>query len=83
LPFIRDGKFILTNTSKHHCVIAAQRLVAQALGHVRFVASILAGIIKPHSNVFSRSIGQVACSHVLGNAGSSIKCNDLVEKEES
>jgi hypothetical protein len=45
---------------------AAQRLVAQALGHVRFVFTILAGILKPHSNVFSLSLGQVACSHVLG-----------------
>jgi hypothetical protein len=44
----------------------AQRLVAQALGHFRLVAVILAGIPKPHSNVRSRSLGQVACSHLLG-----------------
>jgi hypothetical protein len=44
----------------------AQRLVAQALGLVRLEGSILAGILKPHSNVFSWSLGQVACSHVLG-----------------
>jgi hypothetical protein len=44
----------------------AQRLVAQALGHVRLVAVILAGIQKPHSNVRPESLGQVACSHVLG-----------------
>jgi hypothetical protein len=44
----------------------AQRLVAQALGRLRYVVSILAGILKTHSNVRSRSLGQVACSHVLG-----------------
>jgi len=44
----------------------AQRLVAQALGRARFVAGILAGIPKLHSNVHLRSLGQVACSHVLG-----------------
>jgi hypothetical protein len=46
--------------------LRAQRLVAQALGHFRLVAVILAGNLKPHSNVFSLSLGQVACSHVLG-----------------
>jgi len=34
--------------------------VAQALGHIQLVAVILAGISKPHSNVFSQSLGQVA-----------------------
>jgi hypothetical protein len=47
-------------------ILCAQRLVAQALGHFRLVVIILAGNQKPHSNVFSLSIGQVACSHVLG-----------------
>jgi hypothetical protein len=46
--------------------LQAQRLVAQALGRFRLVAVILAGILKTHSNVHSRSLGQVACSHVLG-----------------
>jgi hypothetical protein len=46
---------------------SAQRLVAQALGHFRFVATILAGFLKLQFNVFSLSLGQVACSHVLGN----------------
>jgi hypothetical protein len=45
---------------------AAQRLVAQALGHLLLGVAILAGILKTHSNVRSRSLGQVACSHVLG-----------------
>jgi len=47
--------------------MVAQRLVAQALGRVRFVAGILTRILKPYSNIFSRSLGQVACSHVLGS----------------
>ena len=32
--------------------------MAQALGHFRFVVTILTGNPKPHSNVFSRSLGQ-------------------------
>jgi hypothetical protein len=47
-------------------LFSAQRLVAQALGHFRLIAAILAGILKPHSGVRSRSLGQVACSHLLG-----------------
>jgi hypothetical protein len=47
-------------------LIIAQRLVAQALGHFLLVAGILAGFLKTHSNVRSQSLGQVACSHVLG-----------------
>jgi hypothetical protein len=49
--------------------LSAQRLVAQALGHFRFVVTILAGIPKPQFNVLSWSLGQVACSHVLGCNG--------------
>jgi hypothetical protein len=40
--------------------------VAQALGHVRLVVTILTENYKPHFNVFSQSLGQVACSHLLG-----------------
>jgi hypothetical protein len=36
----------------------AQRLVAQALGHLRLVAVILAGILKPQLSVRSKSLGQ-------------------------
>jgi hypothetical protein len=66
LPLVRDGKIILTNTSKHHGVISAQRLAAQPLGHIRYLVTILAGILKPYSNVLSLSLGQVGCSRVLG-----------------
>jgi hypothetical protein len=45
---------------------AAQRLVAQALGHLRFVVTILAGKYKPQLIILSLSLGQVARSHVLG-----------------
>jgi hypothetical protein len=45
----------------------AQRLVAQALGRLRLVVVILAGILKSQFGVRSLSLGQVACSHVLGN----------------
>jgi hypothetical protein len=45
---------------------AAQRLAAQPLGRIRYVVTILAGILKMHSNVFSLSLGQVGCSRVLG-----------------
>jgi hypothetical protein len=44
----------------------AQRLVAQALGHIRVPVTILAGNLKSLSSVLSLSLGQVACSHVLG-----------------
>jgi hypothetical protein len=40
--------------------------VAQALGHFRFVVTILAGIPESQFVVRSKSLGQVACSHVLG-----------------
>jgi hypothetical protein len=46
--------------------LATQRLVAQALGHFRCVVTILTGNLKPSFNVFSLSLGQVACGHVLG-----------------
>jgi hypothetical protein len=46
--------------------IMAQRLVAQALGHIRVPVTILAGNLKSLSSVLSLSLGQVACSHVLG-----------------
>jgi hypothetical protein len=62
---------------------SAQRLAAQRLGRVRYVVTILTGNLKTQFNVFSPSLGQVSCSGVLGRAGSSIKCNDLVEEEES
>jgi hypothetical protein len=38
----------------------------QALGHVRFVATILAGFSKTHFSVRSLSLGQVACNPLLG-----------------
>jgi hypothetical protein len=44
----------------------AQRLVAQALGHIRVVVIIVTTILKPQLSVRSWSLGQVACSHVLG-----------------
>jgi hypothetical protein len=37
-----------------------------ALGHFRLVAIIVTTNLKPHSGVRSKSIGQVACSHMLG-----------------
>jgi hypothetical protein len=40
--------------------------VAQALGHDRLVVGILAGFLKSLFSIFSLSLGQVACSHVLG-----------------
>jgi hypothetical protein len=43
-------------------VFASQRLAAQALGHFRFVVIILTGNRKSQFNVFSLSVGQVACS---------------------
>jgi hypothetical protein len=46
--------------------IAAQRLVAQAHGHERFVDTILTGILKSQFSVFSLSLGQVACNRGLG-----------------
>jgi hypothetical protein len=46
---------------------AAQRLVAQAHGRIRDVATILAGFLQLHFGVLSLSLGHVACSHVLGN----------------
>jgi hypothetical protein len=70
----------LQNVSKAIFLLSigkAQRLVAQALGRVRLVDTILAGNYKPHSNVSSQSLGQVACSHLLG----SIFCdNDMIFK---
>jgi hypothetical protein len=39
-------------------LVSAQRLVAQALGHTRFVVNILAGKNKPQFIVFSLSLGQ-------------------------
>jgi hypothetical protein len=44
----------------------AQRLVAQPLGHFRLLAIIVTTNLKPHFGVRSKSLGQVACSHVLG-----------------
>jgi len=44
----------------------AQRLVAQALGRLRFVAIIVTGNPEPQFGIRSRSLGQVACIHVLG-----------------
>jgi hypothetical protein len=46
--------------------VRAQQLAAQPLGRVRFVVTILAGIIKPHFGAHSLSLGQVGCSRVLG-----------------
>jgi hypothetical protein len=46
--------------------LSAQRLVAQALGRLRFVVTILAGNLKTQLSVRSLSLGQVACSHMLG-----------------
>jgi hypothetical protein len=40
-------------------LIWAQRLVAQALGRFRCVVTILTGILKSQSSVFSLSLGQV------------------------
>jgi hypothetical protein len=40
--------------------------VAQALGHFRLVAIIVTGNLKTQFGVHSKSLGQVACSHVLG-----------------
>jgi hypothetical protein len=44
----------------------AQRLAAQPLGRVRYVVTILAGILKSQSGVLSLSLGQVGCSRGLG-----------------
>jgi hypothetical protein len=44
----------------------AQRLVAQAHGRIRDVATILAGFLKSQSGVLSLSLGQVGWSRVLG-----------------
>jgi hypothetical protein len=44
----------------------AQRLAAQPLGRVRYVAIILAGNPKPQFSVLSLSLGQVGCSRGLG-----------------
>jgi hypothetical protein len=46
--------------------LSAQRLAAQPLGHFRYLAIILADILKPHFSVHSLSLGQVGCSRVLG-----------------
>jgi hypothetical protein len=48
-------------------IVDAQRLAAQALGHLQFVVTILAGNYKPQLIVSSLSLGQVACSHALGD----------------
>jgi hypothetical protein len=45
--------------------IEAQRLADQPLGHFRFVATILAGILKSQFSVFSLSLGQSLPSRVL------------------
>jgi hypothetical protein len=45
---------------EYNAFLAAQRPAAQALGHFRVAVIILAGILKPHFNVFPRSLGQVA-----------------------
>jgi hypothetical protein len=50
-------------------IYSAQRLAAQPLGHVRFMAIILTGILKSHSGVLSLSLGQVGCSRGLGLFG--------------
>jgi len=44
----------------------AQRLVAQAHGRNRDVATILAGFLQLHFGVLSLSLSHVACSHLLG-----------------
>jgi hypothetical protein len=46
--------------------LKAQRLAAQPLGHVRFVAIILTGILKSQSSVLTMSLGQVGCGRGLG-----------------
>jgi hypothetical protein len=45
----------------------AQRLVAQAHGHFREAATILAGFLQLQFGVLSLSLGHVACSHLLGH----------------
>jgi hypothetical protein len=40
--------------------------VAQALGYFRLVAIIVTTNLKLHFGVHPKSLGQVACSHVLG-----------------
>jgi hypothetical protein len=52
--------FITTSPYQIILVLEAQRLVAQALGRIRVVVSILTGKLKPQSNVFSLSIDQIA-----------------------
>jgi hypothetical protein len=49
-------------------VLKAQRLAAQPLGRIRYVVTILAGILKTQSIVLSLSLGQVGCSRGLGPA---------------
>jgi hypothetical protein len=44
----------------------AQRLVAQAHGRNRDVATILTVFLQLHFGVLSLSLGHVACSHLLG-----------------
>jgi hypothetical protein len=46
--------------------ISAQRLAAQPLGRIRYLITILAGKYKSNLYDFSRSLGQVGCSRVLG-----------------
>jgi hypothetical protein len=65
-PFLYEIHYLDPPATSTILGLAAQRLVAQALGRVRLVDSILAGILKLHSSVFALSLGQVACSHVLG-----------------
>jgi len=48
-------------------VLTAQQLAAQPLGHFRYAVTILAGKYKSKLSVFSLSLGQVACSRVLGS----------------
>jgi hypothetical protein len=45
---------------------SAQRLAAQPLGHLRYLVTILTGILKSQSGVLTLSLGQVGCSRVLG-----------------